>query len=97
MKKVGNLTGLGVNSGQVRTLAKIAAVACKRQVAGIVGAGVLLRDDVLDVMPQFAMGLAEAAVFAPLASAAADEVPRGRIHLLLHCRVEMLASLELED
>src|SRR6185369_2567819 len=97
MKKAGYFTGLGVNSGQIRTLTKIAAVARERQVVGIVGAAVLLRDDVLDVMPQFAMNLAQAAIFASLTSPAADEVPRSRIHLLLDCRVKLLASLELED
>ena len=70
MKKAGNLTGLRVDSRQVRTLAKIAAVARERQVGGIVGTSVLLRDDVLDVMPQLAMDLAQTAVFTPLAGPA---------------------------
>lgn len=93
MKKAGNLTGLGINSGQVGTLIEIAAMAGKCQVAGIAGAGMLFRDDVLDVMPQFAMDLAQAAVFARLASTAADEIPRDRIHLLLNCGIKLPASL----
>jgi hypothetical protein len=93
MKEADNLPRLGINPGQIRTLTEITAVARERQVIGIVGSAVLLRDDVLDVMPQFAMCLAQAAVFAPLASPAADEVPRGRVHLLL----KLLASLKLKD
>jgi hypothetical protein len=58
MKKVGNLSSLRVNSGQVRTLTKITSVARERQVIGVVGAAVLLRHDVLDMMPQSTMDLA---------------------------------------
>ncbi len=46
-----NLRTLRVNSTQVRTLAKVAAVARECQVSGIVGAAVLLGRDVLNVMP----------------------------------------------
>ena len=74
MTKAHNLAGLGI--GQVRTLAKIAAAARERQVVSIVGAAVLLRDDVLDVMSQFTRDLAQAAAFAPLAGPAADEALR---------------------
>ena len=97
MEKTGNLTCLRVNSGQVRSLVKIAAVARERQIVGVLGPGVLPRDDVLDVMRQLAMHLAQAAVFASLFGPAADQVPRGPTHLLLDCRVKLLPSLELED
>ena len=48
---------------------QIAAVACERQILDILGAAVLLRDDVLDMMSQFAVLLAQTAVFTPLVSA----------------------------
>lgn len=57
----------------------------------------LLCDNVLDMMPQFTVNLAQAAVFAPLARSEADEIPRGRVHRLLHYRVELPAGLDLED
>src|SRR5262249_53294290 len=91
------LAGLWVNSGQVRALPQIAAMARERQVIVFIGAAMLLCNDVLDVMPQFAVDLAQAAIFAPLAGTAADEIPSGCIHLLLDRRVKPLASLELED
>jgi hypothetical protein len=72
-------------------------VARERQIAGIIGAGVLLRDDVLDVMFQFAVNLTQAAVFASLPCPAADEIPRGLIHPLLESRVKLLPGLQLED
>src|SRR4051794_36580753 len=73
-----DLPGLRADSGQVRPLAEVAAVGCERQVVAIVGAAVLLRGD----MPQLAMLLAQAAVFALLASPAAHQIPRWRIYLI---------------
>jgi hypothetical protein len=73
---------------------KIAAVACESQIVAIVCAAVLLCHDVLNVMSEFGVCLAEAAIFAPLACAAADEVARGPIHLLLGYGVDVPASFE---
>ena len=76
---------------------QIAAVACERQIVSIFGAAVLLGDDVLDMMPQFAMLLAQTAVFAPPASPSPHDIPVCPVHLLLDGRVELLTRLELED
>jgi hypothetical protein len=63
---------------------QIAAVACQREIVGAIGAAVLLRRDVLNMMLQAAMFLVQTAIFAPLASPLPDKVPRRRIHLLLN-------------
>ena len=76
---------------------QIAAVACQREVIRVLGAAVLLRHDVLYMMDQFGMFLAQPAIFATLASPPPDEVPRRRIHLLLNLRVQIPLGFELED
>ena len=53
---------------------QIAAVACQREVIRVLGAAVLLRHDVLYMMDQFAVFLAQPAIFATLASPPPDEV-----------------------
>jgi hypothetical protein len=55
-------------------------VASQRQVFSIVGAAVLLRDNVLDVMRQLAVLLRELAILTTIFRAAPDEVARGGIH-----------------
>jgi len=97
VKKPGDFCRLRVDSGRVRALSEIAAVACERQIFRIAGSAVLLRDDVLDMVPQLALLLTQPAVFATLVCATADKVPRCRVHLLLNNGVEMLTSLELQD
>ena len=64
-----------------------AAVACQREIIGIVGAAVLLCRDVLNMMLQAAMFLVQTAISASLAGPLPDKVPRRRIHLLLNLRV----------
>jgi hypothetical protein len=71
---------LGINPGQVRALVQVATVACEREIAVVIGAAVLFGNDVLHVMFQVAMFLAQAAVLTAIASPAADEVARGRVH-----------------
>ena len=91
------MSGLRVDSGQVRALSKVTAVARKRQILWIIGATVLLCDYVFEVMPHFAVFLSQPTVFATLVRATTDKVTRGRVHLSLNDGVKMLASLELED
>jgi hypothetical protein len=83
MEKSGDLAGLRVDSGQIRTFVQIAAVACKRQIFDVVRAAVLLRDDVLDMMPEFGVLLSQTTVFALVAGSTPNEVPRGCVHRLL--------------
>ena len=76
---------------------QITAVAGERQVPEIVRAPVLLRDDVLHVMPQFAMFLWQAAVLALLAGPAAYEASGFFIHVLLNFCIQVQTGLELQD
>jgi hypothetical protein len=63
---------------------QIRAVARQCEIIWIIGAAVLSRDDVLNMMDQSAMFLLQPAVFATLASPPPNEVPRRRIHLPLN-------------
>lgn len=56
-------------------------MACERQILGVIGSAVLLCDDVLDVMLQFAVLLPQPAVFTTLGSTTTDKVPRRRVHV----------------
>jgi hypothetical protein len=80
IKKGDKLPGDRIDAGPVRAFAEIAAVAGKRQVAGIVGPTVLPGDYVLDVVRKSANVLRKQAVFATVRGLGADEFPRGRIH-----------------
>jgi hypothetical protein len=97
MKKPDDLPGVTIDSGQVWTLVKVAAVTCESEIIHVIGSTVLLRDDVLDMMPQFAVFLAQLAVFATLVSATPYQVPCARFHLLLKRGVELMTGFELEN
>lgn len=84
MEEWRDLSRLRVDSGQVRPLPKIAAVARQRQILWIIGSTVLFCDNVLDVMPHFAVLLAQPTVFATLACATTDKLTRGGVHLSLN-------------
>ena len=57
----------------------------------------LLSNDVLDMMSQRAMLLAQTTVLASLVSPPAHEVPRGPIHLLLNFRFQVQTRLDVKD
>src|SRR5947209_15524334 len=97
MKKRGDLPRLRIDSCQVRTLMKITAMACERKIVRIIGSTVLFRDDVLDMMSQFAVLLAQLAIFASLVSAAPYEVACCSVHLLLNVGIKLLTGFELEN
>lgn len=59
---------------------EISAVACERQIFRIVGSAVLLCDDVLDMMHQFAVLLAQPTIFAAPVCTTMDKVPRCLVH-----------------
>ena len=73
-----------INPRKIRALMQIRAVARQCEIIRIIGAAVLSRDDVLNMMDQSAMFLLQPAVFATLASPPPNEVPRRRIHLPLN-------------
>jgi hypothetical protein len=66
VKEPRDLSRLRIDSGEVRSLTKIAAVARERQIFCPIGSAVLLCDDVLDMMLQFAVLLVQPAVLAAL-------------------------------
>src|SRR5262249_18228685 len=74
------VAGHRVDPGQVRRLVQVTAVAGEDEVFGVVGAAVLLGDDVLDVVRQDAMPLTEKAAFTTVVRATPDECPRGGVH-----------------
>ena len=74
---------------------QIAAMTCQRQIARIVGTTVLLRYDMFHMVGQFAIFLAQMAVFATFGRPTAHKFPRCHIHLLLKVRAQLLARFEL--
>jgi len=86
---------LRVDSGQVRALSEIAAVACERQIIRIVGSAVLLRDDVLHMPPQLAVLQAQPGSIRNARLRDDGQGPCCCVHVLLNHGVEMLASFEL--
>jgi hypothetical protein len=74
------LTTDGVHAREVRALAKIAAVAGQRKVINVIASAVLLGDDMLDVVRQLAVLLAQQAILATMIRSSSDKVPRGGVH-----------------
>jgi len=97
VKELSHLPCLRVDSGQIRALMKVAAVTCESEIIYFIRSAVLLRDDVLDVVPQLTMFLAQLTIFATLVSATSYEVACCCVHLLLGGGVELLAGLEFEN
>jgi len=84
LKQGHDLLSPRINTCKIRALMQIRAVARQCEIIRIIGAAVLSRDDVLNMMDQSAMFLLQPAVFATLASPPPNEVPRRRIHLPLN-------------
>jgi hypothetical protein len=80
MKEPHDLSANGVDTRQVRTLPEITAMASQCQVLAFVGAAVLLRDNMLDVVRQLAVLLSELTILTTIVRATPDEVARGGIH-----------------
>jgi len=72
--------GLDVNSREIRTFACVASITGQGEVLRVVWAAVLFRDNVLDVMGEAALLLAEEAVFATVPGPRADILSRLRVH-----------------
>jgi hypothetical protein len=85
MEKRRNLLSQRIDPSQVRTLMQIASVACQREIIRLIGAAVLPRHDVFNMMDQVAVFLVQPAVLATLASPLPNKVPRRRIHLSIEC------------
>ena len=67
MKEAHNLFSPGIDSSQVRTFVEVAAVACQREIIRIIGAAMLFRHNVLNMVNEFAVLLVRPAVLAMLA------------------------------
>lgn len=74
------LTTIRVDTAQVRPLEGVATGTRQSKVLGAVASTVLLRDDVLDVVGELDVLLAEEAVFAAVPGSQADKRPGVRIH-----------------
>jgi hypothetical protein len=70
---------------------------CQCKIVQIIGAAVLLRHDMFEVMDKPGVLLVQPAIFATLAGPPPDEIARRRIHSLLNVRVQTLPRFELED
>ena len=75
-------TRLRVDSSQVRTFMKVAAMACKRETIGVIRAAMLPRSDVFDVMDRHTIRLVKSAILAVFAGPLTDETSRPGIHSL---------------
>jgi hypothetical protein len=75
-----DLTGLGDQAGEIRTFVKIASVARKGEVVRVIGPTMLLCYDVLNVVREVAVLLAEQAILAAVPRPSSDEVSRGSVH-----------------
>jgi hypothetical protein len=75
-----NFTIDWIHAREVRAFAKIAAVAGQREVVNVIAPPVLLGDDMLDVVRQLAVLLAQQAILTTVICSSPDKVPRGGVH-----------------
>lgn len=69
-----------IDTTQIWPLPKIAAVTSQRQISGIVGSSVLLRDNVFNVVDQLAILFMEQTVLATVLGTMADQLPNRGLH-----------------
>ncbi len=79
-KEGDNLTTEWIYACEVRALLEIAAVAGQRKIVNVVTPAVLPGDDMLDVVCELAMFLAQLAVFATVAGSPPNEVLHASVH-----------------
>ena len=79
MKQSHELPRERINPRQVRAFMQIAAVTGQSEIVRVIGAPMLLCHNMLDVMPQVAMFLSQAAIFATFNGASPDKA-RGSLH-----------------
>jgi hypothetical protein len=89
------LAGGRVEAREVRALGEIAALAGQGELVNVVAAAMLPRDDMLDVVRQVAVLLAEQAILTRVVRPSTDKVPRGGIHLLGAVGIQLSSRLEL--
>jgi hypothetical protein len=74
------LTTDGIHAREVGALAKVAAVAGQREIFNVIAPAVLFGDDMLNVVRQLAVLLAQQAILATVIRPAPDKVSRGGVH-----------------
>jgi len=74
------LTADGIHAREVWALAKVAAVAGQREIVNVIAPAVLFGDDMLNVVRQLALLLAQQAILATVIRPAPDKVPRSGVH-----------------
>jgi hypothetical protein len=80
VKERHEVTAHRVDAREVWSLMEIASVAGQRKIVRSVGAAVLLRHDMFDVMGKVAVLLAEKTILAMVVCPLSNEIPRGGIH-----------------
>ena len=84
MKQSHDLACPRVDPGQVRAFVQIAAVTRQSEIVWVIGAAMLFRHDVLNMVSQIAIFLLQAAIFTAIGSPLPDKLPCGGVHLLLN-------------
>jgi hypothetical protein len=80
MEQLDYLFGVGVNTSDVGSLAKITAMAGKCEIVDFIGTAMLFGYDVLDMVDQFGMLLCQQAVLTTILRPLSNEIARGGIH-----------------
>lgn len=80
MEELHKLASSWVDTCEIGAFSEIATVARQREIIEIVATTVLLRNDMLDVVPQVAVFLTEQTIFTTVSRPPADKVSRGGIH-----------------
>ena len=80
MKQLDYLCGFRIDTCHGRSFAKITALACKGEIIHFIGAAMLFRDNVFNVVRQFRILLRHQAVLTSIFRALANKTARGGIH-----------------
>lgn len=82
MVQTNDVAGLRIDTTQIGSLLQIAPQACQSEIAAIVYTTVLLRNNVLNVMGEFAFGLMQKAILATVVRSFPHQLPSAGIHSL---------------
>jgi len=80
VKERDNLTADWIHACEIRALLEIAAVAGQRKIVDVVTPAVLLGNDMLDVVGELAMLLAQQAILATVVRSPSNEVLHASVH-----------------
>jgi hypothetical protein len=80
VKERHELTTDWIHACEIRAVAEITAVAGQGEIVSVVTPAMLLRNDMLDVVHQAAVLLAEQAILTTVVGSTPDHVPRSGVH-----------------